>query len=356
MLRQIANPEMVVVARLSRGLSQGDLARKIEVSQGLVSKIEHGTIHPTDAVITRVAGALDYPASFFYRPERPRGTDSICLHHRKRKTIPTKLLASVEAQMFLAALHVRSLLEDLDVEYPFDFVTIDPDDYDGDPRTVAQVVRRLWQVPAGPVTNLVRLIEAAGGVVVIRDFGTPKVDGMSCWPKGCPPLFFLNKQIPVDRMRFTLAHELAHLTMHATPPATDPEEEANDFALEFLAPAANLTTDLRRLRFDQLPALKQHWRLSMSAIVMAAKKYGALPQSRVNSLFVQLSRAGYRTNEPYPLSEETPSVLDAAIDVHLREHGYSEDQLAEVVGLNTPEFRELYLPTDRSPRRKLRVL
>lgn len=346
---------MFVLARLSRGVGQAELAESINVSAGLLSKIESGATAPSDAVTEKVAQALRYPTRLLYRPEHVRGTDSICLHHRKRKSMPVRLLSAIEAQMFLAAIHVRTLLNDLEIDVPYHFPTIDPDDYDSDPRTVAEVVRGLWNVPRGPIPNLVKLIEAAGGVVLMRDFGTPKLDGMSCWPKGCPPLFFLNSALPTDRLRFTLAHEAGHLIMHASPPMTDPEEEAHTFALELLAPRSQLASDLRRLRFDQLPALKQHWRLSMNALVMAARSTGSLPPSRVNSLFVQLSRSGYRTNEPFTLSPEDPSLLQTAIDVHLREHSYSVEELAEITGLYPDEFKLLYTP-EVVEKRRLRVL
>ena len=349
-----ANPEMVVLARQSRGLSQGELALDLGISQGLISKVEHGATAPTAALIGELSKRLRYPASFFYRPEHVRGSDSICFHHRKRTTMPARLLITTEGQMYVTQLHVRTLLEDLEVAAANHFVTLDPDDFDGNPKTVAQLLRRLWKVPRGPITNLVRVIEAAGGVVVFRKFGSAKLDGMSCWPKNCPPLFFINADIPVDRARLTLAHELGHLVMHSHATSSDPEAEANDFALEFLAPAAEIAPDLRQLRIGQLAGLKAHWRISMNAIVMAAKKSRALPESRIKSLWVQLSQYGYRTSEPFPLTPEEPQLLGQAVKVHMDDHGYSAKQLAAMVDLEADEFRSLYLPTQ--PAQKLRVL
>jgi Zn-dependent peptidase ImmA (M78 family)/DNA-binding XRE family transcriptional regulator len=350
---RVANPEMVVLARQSRGRSQGELAHDVGISQGLISKIEHGATAPASALLGHLGESLRYPVSFFYRPEHVRGSDSICFHHRKRSSMPARLLVTTEGQMYVTQLHVKSLLEDLEIVAENQFMTLDPDDYESSPVTVAQLLRRLWKIPRGPITNLVRVIEAAGGVVVFRKLGTPKLDGMSCWPKNCPPLFFINADIPVDRARLTLAHELGHLVMHSHAPAGDPEAEANDFALEFLAPGAEISPDLRQLRIGQLPGLKAHWRISMNAIVMAAKKTRALPDSRVKSLFVQLSQYGYRTSEPFPLSAEKPNLLHEAVRIHLRDHRYSVEQLAAMVDLQPDEFRSLYLPTQPH---QLRVL
>ena len=344
----LANPEMIVLARQSRGYTQGALAKELDVSQGLLSKVEHGSTLALEPLMDDLGQALKYPVSFFYRPERVRGSDSICFHHRKRSSMPVRLLDTTEAQMYVTQLHVKSLLEDLDIEAPNQFLTFDLDEHGGDPRRVAQVLRRLWGIPSGPITNLVRVIEAAGGVVVFRNFGTAKLDGMSCWPRKCPPLFFINAAIPMDRARLTLAHELGHLLMHGKEPTMDPEGEATGFASEFLAPAAEIGPALRNLAFRQLPGLKAHWRLSMSAIVMAAKNSGALPPSRIRSLMMQLSQYGYRTSEPFPLPQEEPGLLNQAISVHMQENGHTVEDLAAFVDLNLDEFRTLYMPPPRT--------
>jgi hypothetical protein len=63
---------------------------------------------------------------------------------------------------------------------------------------------------------------------------------------------------------------------------------------------------LKDLKFARLPALKNHWRLSMNAIVMAAKVNGVVSESKVTSLYVQLSRHGCRRHEPYRSLRRSP--------------------------------------------------
>jgi Zn-dependent peptidase ImmA (M78 family)/transcriptional regulator with XRE-family HTH domain len=333
---------MLVLARQSRGRKQIELAAAVGVTSGYLSKIERGSASPTPELLDAIATELRYPVQLFFRPEHLRGSDSICFHHRKQKTMPAPLLDQIESQMFLTQLQVASLLRDLEIDAPNEFMTLDPEDYDGGPRFIAQMVRRLWRIPPGPIPNLVRVIESAGAVVVFRDFRTPKLDGMSCWPRGCPALFFINSQLPADRARFTLAHELGHLIMHATPPAGDPESEANEFASEFLMPSAEISADLRDLSITRLPSLKAHWGTSMSSIIKAASSLGFTSPGKTKSLYVQLSRRGYRINEPYSPQPETASILNDGLTVHLREHGYSVAELAEVADLFPDEFKELY--------------
>ncbi len=339
------NVEMIVLGRQSRGWSQDVLARKVGRSAALLSRIEHGITGATLPVIEDIAAALRYPTSFFFRSERVRGSDSICFHHRKRESMPIKLLTTIEAQMHVTQLQVSRLLEDLEIESPNTFVTLDPDEYDRNPQRVAQMLRSLWRLPRGPIPNLVRVLEAAGCVVVFRHFGTPKLDGMSCWAPRTPPLFFINAAIPTDRARLTLAHELGHLVMHSTAPG-DPEAEANEFASEFLMPSADSASDIRNLRFANLPGLKAKWRLSMAAIVMAASRRGTVPNAQ--SLWVQMSRHGYRAVEPYPIEGERPTIVDKAMRVHVEEHEYSPEELAKLTDLYPEEFNSLYGKTSES--------
>jgi hypothetical protein len=101
--------------------------------------------------------------------------------------------------MFMRNRNVHKLLDGLEVEGERMFHTLDPDEYGGSPVEVARALRAAWRVPEGPIRNLTTLIESAGGIVVMEDFGTRKLFGMSCWTTRGHPLFFLNSTIPTDR-------------------------------------------------------------------------------------------------------------------------------------------------------------
>ncbi|MEI2704074.1 MAG: ImmA/IrrE family metallo-endopeptidase [Ilumatobacteraceae bacterium] len=348
------NEEILTLALDSRARTSAWLANEMQVTPGMVSKWLHGTVVPSDDRAVEIAGKLNYPVRLFYRPERVRNSDSVCFHHRKRKSMPARLLQRIEAEMHLTQLQAKRMLNDLEIESTLPFLTLDTDEFGGAAET-AQALRSYWRVPPGPIANLTTLVESAGAVVVLRSFGTTKLDGMSCWAKGTPPLFFLNADLPTDRQRWTLAHELGHLTMHGTPPQGDPEVEAEDFARELLLPAGATTTELRRLSFMRLPALKHEWRVPMKELITAAHRRQLLPPSKTKSLSVQYSRAGWGTSEGYPISPERPSSIGEALRIHLGEHGYTVDELAAVVDLYPDEFRGNFnIPDPKEPR--LRVV
>ena len=68
----------------------------------------------------------------------------------------------------------------------------------------------------GTASMMCSAIERAGGIVCRCEFGTRKVDGISQWPidaDDTPPIFFVNRAVPGDRQRWTLAHEIAHVVL-----------------------------------------------------------------------------------------------------------------------------------------------
>ena len=79
---------------------------------------------------------------------------------------------------------------------------------------MADRIRAAWLIPDGAINNLTILVESAGVIIIESDFGTNGIDGTSLWISETPPLIFINKDLPQDRYRFTLAHELGHLIMH----------------------------------------------------------------------------------------------------------------------------------------------
>jgi Zn-dependent peptidase ImmA (M78 family)/transcriptional regulator with XRE-family HTH domain len=289
----VLNPDMLTLAREARGMSQTELAAEIERTPGYINKVERGILEPTESQIDAISKALQYPTSFLTSVERVTGYDSPCLYHRKRKTLPTKVLSRIEARMHALRLHVRWLLQGLDIEAMLSFHSMDPDEFGG-PEATAQALRRAWGRPRGPIKNLTELVEAAGGIIILDDFGTTKLDGISCWEKNGPPLFYLNRGTPPEVLRYTLAHELGHLIMHFHP-TPDPEGEADAFAAEFLMPEQEIRGQLQNLQFSKLGPLKEYWGITMRNLVTRAAKLGVITPSRSRkATSVSMSPTAYR--------------------------------------------------------------
>jgi Zn-dependent peptidase ImmA (M78 family)/transcriptional regulator with XRE-family HTH domain len=321
------NPEILVLAREVRALSQEEFADLAGVSQSKVSKVEAGLLIPSDDDLKRFARALDFPVEFFSHSGSRLVPGSTCIYPRKRQSVAAKDLRRLHAQLDYIRIQVQRLLAGVEIDAPKAIYRIDIDELDGDAEHVARIVRQTWGIAPGPVANLTAAIEAAGGIVIKTPFGTDKVDALSQWPRHLPPMFFVNADTPPDRMRFSLAHELGHLVMHAIPTG-DIEREADRFAAEFLMPATSILPELTgKVDVQKLAALKPRWKVSMQALAKRAKDLGIVNERQATNLFMTFSKLGWRKKEPVSIPPEFPTVIKSIVEVYLRDKGYSADNL-----------------------------
>lgn len=351
-------PDLVVLARESRGLTQVALAGRLGMSQGHLSKIEAGLLPISDDILERLAHALAYPTHFFTMSEPVYGPGTSEFFHRKRSAMSARLLAQIHAMVNIRRIQVARLLRAVEIDD--DLVPeLDLDEF-GSPEEIARAVRASWSLPRGPIVDLTRVVEAAGGIVIPMDFGTQLIDAVGRYVPGLPPLFFINRDAPADRTRLTLAHELGHMVMHRVP-NPDMEDQAFRFGAELLMPEQDIRAELDGLTLDRLVWLKRRWRVSMGALLKRGETLGRIQPRRARYLWMTMSRLGYRTREPAEgdIAPELPETLRDIVDAHIRGLGYSADDLGELVALLPQELEATYGvrgPSFPDGRQRLRVL
>lgn len=350
------NPEMLVLARESRGLTQSELARLLSVSQGFVSKYEASLLDPSPDVVSKLSELLDYPEAFFLLRDSVYGPGVTEFWHRKRQAATSRDMRRIYANLNKKVIHVSRLLRSADI--PEGIWRFDLDEFD-DPSDVARAVRSAWHLPAGPVKNLAGAVEDAGGIVIRCDFGTRLVDAISRWVPGLPPLFFLNELLPADRERLTLAHEIGHIVMHRMPSATM-EDEAFAFAGELLMPAREISPFLVQLSLPRLALLKPTWRVSMGGLLMHATRLGTITKRQSTYLWSQMGRAGYKQHEPAELDfpKEQPRLLRDLLELHKDTLDYSIADLSRLFAIHEHELLRDY-PVTRTAdevRSRLRAI
>jgi len=336
--KNIINPSMIVLGRESRGINQNDLADILSISQGALSKIEMGLLPFPEDSLDLLCEKLHYPASFFHQQSEVYRGVSL---HRKRLTLSQKLLYQIDAISNIIRLHIEKLTEamEINVNLPHldeNEVRILP------PNVIARNLRMFWKVPTGPIKNMARLLEKNGIIIIPIDFGTKLVDGLSISFENIPPIIFINKNIPGDRYRFTLAHELGHLLLHDYPSETM-EEEANLFASEFLTPEAEIKHRLDYPTVESLIQLKRYWRVSIAMLLVRAKKLQNITDRQYRYLWMKISKLGYRTQEPIEIPIEEPILLQQLVDFHIDRLDYTYKEFGELLALFPDELFQNYL-------------
>lgn len=351
------NGEMFRLGRQLRGLTQREFAEAIGAEASTLSRIENAVIQASADIAERAATKLGLPLAFFRQSERPYGLPlSVHPMWRSKAAVSQHSLDQALAELNLRIMHVRRLIRSVEYEPVLDLPEMDLSEHGGDPEKVAATLRRLWLMPAGPVHDLVGWVERAGCFVMQTDLPDAAMSGVTLRVPDMRPCIFLNKSMPSDRTRHTLAHELGHLIMHRFP-SENMEREANTFAAAFLMPAHDIRPYFAGKKIDLklLAALKPEWRVAMQSLLYRAATLGYIQGNQERYLWQQFSMKKMRTREPpeLDLAPESPTLVRKLFSLHLEQLGYSMGDLACIAALHEAEVVSMYGLGERAPKRPL---
>lgn len=351
------NGEMLTLARQTRKMSQADTIAALggRITQGTLSKLEHGLIQPDESLARALAKALRIKPSFFDDPSYVRSLP--VSYHRKRQKLSAKDEGAIHGQSEIFRLNVRKLLESIELEHRRKPVPhLDVDIHSGQIEKIAQSVREHWDLPRGPIKSVTKLMEDSGIVVIPFNFGTTLMDGFAQRSTdSLPAIVFINNAQSLDRYRFSLAHELGHLTMHLTP-TPNQEIEANKFASAFLMPKSDIQSHLNNLSIQKLQELKMHWGVSMQALIYRSWELGMISDRSRKYYFIEMNKRGWREKEPVDVvASEKATALRDVMATYVDELGYSTSEISDLFGLEEEEVLQLF-PIGRSTRPKLKLV
>lgn len=193
----------------------------------------------------------------------------------------------------------------------------------------AQVVRAAANLgEAEVVSNVIRAAERLGVVVLPLPDELGRHLGLSQYVDGVPHIRVSRPRpnVPGDRQRFTVAHELGHLALHAHlgPPGTADEarvieNQAHRFAGAFLTPRDALIDDLHRhdpsgrVTLQTLQLLKADWGVAIKMLVVRFEQLNVIDPAHATSLYKQISKRGWNSGEPIGVGHEEPIWMTRAL-------------------------------------------
>lgn len=345
------DPARLAQARTLAGLSARRLAELVGIAPAALGQCELGARRPSAQLLARLADALDVPAAYF-APGRPHGrVDASAAHFRSLRETRAHQRAKAAAFTELAwelthALERRVELPAVDLP-GFSCGEFEPGALPAEPAAAARELRGLWGLGDGPVTHLVRRLEARGVVVLFprRDADLRTVDAFST-SRLTRPIIVLtaNKADDVHRHRFSAAHELGHLVLHgeASPGDVLREREADAFAAEFLTPAAVIGPLLpERADVERLAELRAAWGVSADALVRRSRELGLISEAAagraVRRLHALRGEPGFAPDPVAGYPGEQPALLREAFALS----GLTAAELAAELAWHPPRVREL---------------
>jgi len=337
------NPNMIVLAREARGLTQAELAEEIGISATNLSKIERADIGIGNSLIETISDKTYFPLSFFYQsgdivPEN--------LNYRKREIVAQKLITPIHAKVNIVRRHVQFLSNALNFQFvPVPLMEVTEKQT---PQIIAGKLRKLWGVHTPIIDNLTKLIEDNGIIIKTIPFNTDRVDSRTILTDDKFPIICCNESLLGDRQRFSLAYELGQLIMHTfsiIPLERSVSHEANAFAAEFLMPAKDIIADFKNgITIPLLGELKRKWKVSMIALLYRADDLGLLSPNQKRYLIQQFNQLKIRRREPMELDidKEQPKLIQRWIAEFRSKTKIGVVEMAALLFLNVDEFLELY--------------
>lgn len=349
------NFKTIELARLSRGLTQKDLCAYLpNIPQSSLSRIEKGQLNITEETLRKLAEVLNYPIDFFYQEELRTPISS--LYFRKRSTIKQKSLDIIFSDIKIILKSIDKLLSEIELQ---EFPRLSFDLTNGwTPQSVAIRIREIFKIPNGPIKDIVKILEEEGIIVYFYDTNEEKFDGLTAYTDNGYPVIFVNKNMPNDRIRYTISHELGHLVQHIpcdVEPWRNVEDEANLFASEFLMPERDCYHDLQDISFNKLTMLKAFWGISKAAIIRRAKTLNIITEGGYIYLMKELGKRNERKNETGFVEIDEPNILKEVIFLLKSELNYTEDTLAENIHLQTGDYIR-YFDNNKQVKVKIRAL
>ncbi|WP_066636343.1 XRE family transcriptional regulator [Serinicoccus hydrothermalis] len=307
---------MIYGARLRQArefsrLTQRAVQVEIGVSQSRWSSAESDAYELPEIALSKFADLTGFPTSFFERPPRIELSGDP-LHFRSRSTVSKAELRQAERAgeiVFEAAVYLQSQLDGPRLVLPTEPASETT-------RLTGLLRQALGLTPTEPARDLLHLLEHAGVTVVAVPAAATRKDAFSVWLDDRPFVALLETEAG-DRQTWSLAHEMGHLLLHRGVGASRAlESEADDFAAELLLPPAALSKEMpQHPTLQDFAMLKRRWRVSIAALIRAARRLERIDDDRYHSLFRQMSARGERLREKAAIAPSKPRGLRAMAEV-----------------------------------------
>jgi len=336
--------ERLKMARGLSGLTLREVAQKSGVSHTAISKYEHGLDVPSSPVLLRLADALGVKLDYLFRPTHIILNPEI-VHYRCRSRCGVKARQQVQGEVSECMeryLEVESLFGEPE---PFSRPEIDLEvSCLEDIEKIAVALRAAWELGRDPIEDLMAVFEDKG-VRVCAVQGCEGFDGLCAWVQEGIPVIAVQRDMPGDRQRFNLAHELAHLLLYLGPEVGE-EAAAHRFAGALLVPESAAKAELGDQRRDldpnELHLLKHKYGLSMQAWVRRAKDLGIIEESSYRRICQRFSQLGWRKREPWEqVPPEESKRMKQLVFRALAEDMISRSRAQELLGEEIAEVEAL---------------
>lgn len=331
-------------ARIKAGLSLDNLVIKADniVSKQAISQYEKNQKTPSSGILIALAKALDVNLDYFFRQ---RSISIGKVDFRKHSDFGKKQQESLkekvkdELEKYLELEEILSIAKTF--QNPLNSYSIQSLE---DVENAATQLRENWKLGLDPINNFMGMLELKDIKVIYIFEESIRFNGLSGWAENSEKHPFVvinsNETLPLDRKRFTAAHELGHLLLEQSITNTqlDHEKVANRFAGAFLLPKETIENELfgkrSKISLLEIANIKKKYKISIQAIMYRLKDLGYISESKYKTFAIMDNSHKYDKQVLLSGSNEEINRFDNLLAKAYSENYISGSKLAQLSGKN----------------------
>ena len=335
------------------GMSLQELSDTLinQVTKQALNKYELGQMKPTTDVLLELSKALKVSPDYFLKVSQVEFGE---ISFRKRNSLLKK---DEDAIIERVRDHIERYLELENIlavsntfQNPFE-----SDLLAGKPEVeiAANKLRSIWELGNGPIANVIETLELKGVKIVLID-AVDDIDGFAVFTSSKIPVVVVNtKDRSIERIRFTVIHELAHILLRYTNESGKPHKEiealCHYFSSCFLIPSKMLLSMIggpkrSYISIKELIAIKEYYGVSIRAIVHRLKELEVITPNYYQRWVIYMSKEYGNKIEPGGYSgEEKSRLFDQLINRALSEEVISMSKAATLANISVSELRKRFL-------------
>ncbi len=338
------------LARKMAGFSLQELADALEakVTKQALNKYEMGQMNPSGDVLVAIAGALKVKPDYFFK-KQPVELGEILF--RKKASLSKKSEDSIVEKVRDYVERYLEIEGILGAETPFkNPLQTFKINQKHDIEIAANQLRKAWNLGTDPIPNIIEMLELKGIKILLID-DVDDIDGLAVFTStGIPVVVVNTRNKSIERLRFTIIHELAHLLLKLEKSILENPKEVEKFchffSSCFLIPSEMLLKQIGSgkrsyIRIEELIAIKEYFGISIRAIVHRLKELEVITDSYYQRWVIYMSKTYGAKEEPgIYKGEEKSRNFDQLVNRALAEELISLSKAAVLWNVSINELRK----------------
>ena len=332
------------------------LADRTGISRQMISNYELGKTNPGSKNLLSIIKVLDFPFTYFTAESKTFYEGTTFFRSQSAATKKSRDMQSIRLKFQKEIYDFLSQYVNFPkLKLPSILTKSIYNITDKDIEDKVKELRNLWEISTNsPVTNLIKIAESNGIIIVESTMSDDTLDAVSEWIEDRPFIMLTDNNESAVRRRFNVAHEIGHIILHGDVESIHDytakdlkrviERQANYFASCLLLPEEGFVNSLLSTRLGFYIELKKYWKVSIQAMIMRTEQLDLINEDQKLYLFKQIASKKWKKVEPLDdtIRIEIPTVYNKVFNLIVSNNLLSKQAIISSLKLPTDELEKSF--------------